>query len=116
MWEAPEPAHGGVPHLQNRPRTDHHGTSPPEELRSEGYFYIEADQEGNLSVGMWQMVADMGNRNSVVDVDKEVQRAGWNGQGGSKVEIPEVLRLVDSRTPFAFARTYRGAMEGWLAL
>ena len=63
---------------------------------------------------MWETVADMGSRNYVVDVDKEVQRAGCNGQGGSEVEIPH-LRLVDSN-PFAFACAYRGAMEGCLAL
>ena len=67
---------------------------------------------------MWQMVAGMGSRNSVVAVDKEARPVGWNGQGAtSNVAIPD-LRLVDSRTPFAFARTYpsRGAMEGCLAI
>ena len=67
-------------------------------------------------MGMWRALADMmGNRNSVVVVDKEAQRADRNGQSASEVEIPD-LRLVDSRNPLAFARTYRGAMEGCLAL
>ena len=66
---------------------------------------------------MWQMVAGMGSRNSVVVVDKEARQAGWKEQGAtSKVEIPD-LPLVDSRKgPFASARTYRGAMEGCLAI
>ena len=68
-------------------------------------------------MGMWQMVAGMGSRNSVVVVDKEARQAGWKGQGAiSKVEIPDLRRVVDSRNPFAFARTYRGAMEGCLAI
>ena len=62
-------------------------------------------------MGMWRALADMvGNRNSVVVVDKEAQRADRNGQSASEVEIPD-LRLVDSRNTFAFARTYHGAME-----
>jgi hypothetical protein len=36
----------------------------------------------------------VGNRNTVVVVGKEAQRADWNGQRASEVEIPE-LRLVD---------------------
>jgi len=40
------------------------------------------------------MVADMvGNRNTLVVVGKEAQRADWNGQGASEVD----LRLADSR-------------------
>jgi len=65
---------------------------------------------------MWQIVADMvGNRNTVVVVGKEARRADWVGQGTSEVEIPD-LCLVDSRNPFAFAGTYRRAMEGLHAL
>jgi hypothetical protein len=57
----------------------------------------------------------VGNRNAVVVVGKEAQRADWNGQGATEVEIPD-LRRVDSRNPFAFARPHRGPMEGWHAL
>ena len=95
---------------------DHRRTPPPEELRRGRYFDIEDDREGNLSEDMWRVLADMvGNRNSVVVVDKETQQADWYGQGASEVEIPD-LCLVDSHNPFAFARTYRRAMEGCLAL
>lgn len=57
-------------------------------------------------MGMPQM-ADMGSRNYVVVVGKEAQRADRNGKRASEVEIPDRpdLRLVDSRIPFAFART-----------
>lgn len=67
-------------------------------------------------MGVWQLVADMGSRNSAVVVGNEAQRVERIGQRASEVEIPD-LRLVDSRNPFAFARTsYRGPMKGCLAL